>query len=198
MWWRGATLMKRPALSEDSFLKHLFSPKKNPLPTGLRKRPLAFSKGRSKARVASYNRMSAANQEVLKRSGLRDAYLKGEATLPSAKRALRDTAVALGFAKPLRQRATTTRIHQPRQETLDGLVAQHVARTLAQAGKLVSHKFYYRVPFLPSATKVEVLKWDASKIRAYGGHSEPEYLARDTDDELVYIDGAPFNPLWYK
>ena len=186
-------MAKRPTLSEDSFLKHLFSPKKNLLPTGIRKRPITATAGRVKGRVAAYNRMSATSQEILRRSGLRDAYLKGTVGLPDARKVLRDTAVSKGFAKPLRTRATPP----AKGPSLDGMVAMHVATTLAKHGKLVDQKFYYRVPFIPPELKPEVLKWDASQIRAYGGHNDPEYYARDTDGELVYIDGHPFNPLWY-
>lgn len=185
-------MAKRPALSEDSFLKHLFSPKKNLLPTGIRKRPITTTAGRIKGRVAAYNRMSATSQEILRRSGLRDAYLKGTVTLPNARKVLRDTAVSKGIAKPLRGR--TTPVKGP---SLDGMVAMHVATTLAKYGKLVDQKFYHRVPFIPPELKPEVLKWDASQIRAYGGNTGPEYFARDTDGELVYIDGHEFNPLWY-
>lgn len=183
-------MAKRPALTEDSFLLHLFAPKKNALPTGIRKRAIAFTPGRTKGRVAAYNRMSGSSQEILRRSGLRDAYLKGTVRLTDARKALRDTAVSKGLAKPLRPRKGKA----PAGPSLDGLVAMHVARTLAQNSYPVGPKFYQRVGYLPEELKPSVLNWSLSQIRAYAGEDNP---ARDADDELVIIDGQPFNPLWY-
>lgn|SRR6478735_5028854 len=180
-------MTKRPPLSEDSFLKHLFSPKKNLLPTGIRRRPLAFAKGRTKARVASYNRMSATSQEVLRRSGMRDAYLKGEGTLSDAKRALRGKAVEKGFAKPLKPKL---RLGAPYESALDNRVAAHVAKTLRTTGRNVNvHRLAVGVKHLPHDVKPEVEYWTVGQIRAYAGDSE----------NLVIIPGYahPINPLWY-
>lgn len=175
---------KRPALTEDSFLRHLFSPKKNPLPTGLRKRALAFSKGRTKARVASYNRMSAANQELLKRSGQRDAYLRGEATLTDARKSLRNTAVGKGIAKPLK---TAKKALLP--ATPDS-VADHVIREFSQAHvEFNATKLRNNIEYMPEADKRMILKAKVDKIKQYAG---------DKSKDIIYSDGEKRNPLWYK
>lgn len=181
-------MASRPGLTEESFLRHLFSPKKNPLPTGIRKRPIAFTPGRTKARVAAYNRMSGASQETLRRAGLRDDYLKGNATLADAKKALRRVAVDLGIAKPTagQPRRVTSHLN-----TLAGDVAVHVSRTLARGGTLVAKKFFSRVKHMPESMMRDVLTWDAARIKAYASHQQ------DEPDYMVIIDGKPFNPLWY-
>lgn len=180
--------IKRPSLTEDSFLRHLFSPKKNPLPTGLRARAIAFTKGRKKARVASYNRMSAKSQELLKRSGLRESYLKGEASLSDAKAVLRNTAVNKGFARPSRTPKATT---ISRSSSLDVAVAAHVIRELRDSGRHVNPDHVHRnVRFLPEDVKDQARKWGVGQIRAYAG-DESNRVEVDFQD-------APYNPLWYK
>jgi hypothetical protein len=179
-------MAKRPALTEDSFLKHLFSPKKNALPTGIRKRPIVSSKGRSKSRVAAYNRMSAQSQELLRRSGQRDAYLRGDASLKDARAILRETAVGKGIAKPVRRAGKPAPIVGT---TLDGIIANHVIRELKDAG-YTPHRanIYDRSQHLPDDIKPDVVKWKVGQIRAYAGDGT----------NVVIVDGESFNPLWYK
>lgn len=179
----GSNMAKRPRLSDDSFLKHLFSPAKNPLPTGIRKRSLKGTRGRDKARLAAYNRMSGANQELLKRSGLREAYLKGDASLQDAKHALRPEAVRRGIAKGLRPVLPTP------GRSLDDQVAGYVYRTVTGDRRPTVNYNTIRknVTHLPPGVKPDVLNWTPGKIKAY---------AADTAN-VIDVDGTQINPLWY-
>lgn len=179
--------MNRPKLTEDNFLKHLFSPKKHLLPTGLRKRPVTASKGRTRARVAAYNRMSAKNQEVLYRSGQRDAYLAGTGNLKDARITLRDRAVDKGFAKPLRNARGkgTVEIGYTQAQ----LVVSHVIQSLRGAGKTVNaDRVAKHVPHMKPSDLALARKWTVGKIKHY---------ASDSDNEVI-IEGERFNPLWYR
>jgi hypothetical protein len=179
-------MAKRPALTEDSFLKHLFSPRKNLLPTGLRKRPVAFSKGRTKARVASYNRMNAKSQEVLRTAGLKDAYLRGDASLTDARKGLRSKAVEKGFAKPLRQAKQA--VAKTSRGNIDTAVAAHIVHALKKANFIPNiGRIHNSVPFMPEEDKDKALRFTSAQIRAYAGDST----------KLVTIDGEQRNPLWY-
>src|SRR6476620_4696031 len=95
---------KRPTLNDNTFLAHLFAPKKHAQPTGLRKIALSGSKNRSVKRLRSFNKMSAVQQATLTRAGLREQYLRGETTLAEARRSLRPQAISLGVARPVRTR----------------------------------------------------------------------------------------------
>ncbi len=177
-------MAKRPALSEDSFLKHLFSPKRNLLPTGIRKRALAFTAGRSKARVAAYNRMSATSQEILRRSGTRDAYLAGTSTLADARKALRSTAVEKGFARGVKARVKAA----SRDTHLDDRVASYIARQLIDAGKQISYPVLRKnIVIAPQDELAGMIHWDAARITAYGSDGS----------KTIIIDAKERNPLWY-
>jgi hypothetical protein len=179
-------MAKRPALTDDNFLKHLFSPKKNALPTGIRKRTLALTKGRTKARLAAYNRMSPLNQETLRRSGLRDAYLNGTVRLTDARKALRQIAVGKGYAKPSKTKSLGGHIGFT---TLDARVAAHVTRSLREAGRTVDYdRLSTNVPYMDQDDKIEAERWNVARIRAYAGDSS----------KIVEIDDRRFNPLWYR
>src|SRR4051812_27593157 len=124
-------MAKKPSLTDTNFLAHIFGPKRHPQPSGIRKTHLSGVKGgRSKLRLAAFNRMSPVNQEMLKRAGLREDYLKGNASLSEARRALRPQAVSLGVAKPIRVKGTGGIIYTP----LDAQVAAHLKRTIRDAG----------------------------------------------------------------
>jgi hypothetical protein len=182
-------MAKRPALSEDTFLKHLFSPKKNPLPTGIRKRALKVgpaSRGYKTGRVAAFNRMSAANQELLRRSGQEAAYLKGTGSLKDARATLRGTAVSKGIARPIRQK-TQTQSFEGR--SLDDRVAMHVIQTLRKEHYNVNQgRVYTRVPYMPEEDKVKAQKFSIGQIRAYAGDGT----------KVIIIEDQSFNPLWYR
>lgn len=177
-------MAKRPKLSEDSFLKHLFAPSKNPLPSGIRKRKLVGTKGRTKRRLAAYNRMSGANQELLQRAGLRDEYLAGNATLSDARRTLRTTAVEKGIAHPLRQPVTGGP-----SRSLDDLVAGYVYRSMTGDLRPTVNYDHIRsnITHLPPNVKPNVLKWSPGKIKAYASN----------DENKVWNGNTHINPLWY-
>lgn len=181
-------MAKRPPLSEQSFLAHLFGPKRSPLPTGLRKRHLSGLSGdRKKVRLAAFNRMSPFSQELLSRAGLRDAYLRGEAKLSEAKAKLRPRGIVLGVAKPVRHRTLGVII----RTNHDALVARHLKTELA-----AEHKWYNsqhideNVTLIPTAGADydETLRW---------GYSDIKYAGREGSEYEVFVDGALRNPFWY-
>jgi hypothetical protein len=178
---------KRPTLSADSFLAHIFSPKKHAQPVGLRKTHLSGRQW-NKRRLAAYNRMTAVQQETLKRAGTRDHYLKGESTLAEAKRKLRETAVQLGVAKPVRTRTPKPARPLTRAERLDKLVADHLIRTIESAGKEVNLRTVNEE--MPALDFEEgMLRWSYGKIK-YEGRKGSDY-------EYTGEDGRVHNPLWY-
>ncbi len=177
-------MAKRPALTENSFLAHLFSPKKNPLPTGLRARPVVQSKGRKVARVNAYNKLPALKQEVLKRSGKRDAFLRGEVTYTDAKKALRGTAVERGVVKPVRTRAPKP---QPlsKGRARSGEVAQFLMYQLRRADKDYDPATVVAGSMFIDDPDVTSLDYQGIKDRA----SDPDYM--------ITVNGSSFNPYWY-
>ncbi len=178
--------IRRPALSEESFLKHLFSPAKNPLPTGLRARKLVATPGRSKARVAAYNRMSAKNQEILRRSGMRESYLKGDASITEAKKALRGQAVEKGFAKRLK--GAIKRTVTARRRSLDEFVASRIVRGLRDKGKEPNVATIVRnVEYLPDDVYDRANTLTGDDIIRYATDS----------GNVITVDNRTFNPLWY-
>ncbi len=176
-------MAKRPALSEDSFLAHIFSPKKNPLPTGLRVRPIAMTKGRKAARVNAYNKMPAVKQELLKRSGQRDAFLRGEVTYASAKQLLRVKAVTKGIVRPIRTKVKTGAA-TPTGSGVD--LARYLLFTLRKAGKSPNVSTVVAGSAFNRDDDAMTLTFDQIKERA----SDPEYMMRDSK-------GTEFNPYWY-
>lgn len=180
---------KRPALSDTTFLSHVFSPKKHAQPTGLRRTILkALTGGRKNTRLKSFNRMSAVNQEVLKRSGQREAYLKGQTNLAEAKRSLRPQAIALNVAKPLRNRGS---IPSPtgRRTALDRMIAEHLKRTVRAEGKDVnSNTVDTQIMWLDEPTE-GMAKWSYGQFK-YAGRKGSEY---DRFDD----NGVRHNPFWY-
>jgi len=182
-------MAKRVPLTENSFLAHVFSPKKAPLPSGLRKTTLTGLKGgRTKGRLNAFNKLSPFNQEILKRSGQRDAYLKGETTLVKAKQALRPAAVNLGLAKPVKRR---TPAYKPAGGTLTGLDRMIQARFLDKirdSGRPVNRNTVEKeFVWLDNGTS-DMLTWQAAEFRRAGSEGS-EY-------EII-IDGVTHNPFWY-
>jgi hypothetical protein len=129
--------------------------------------------------------MSAANQEALKRSGLRESYLRGEASIKQARTNLRETAVGKGIAKPLRGgKAVKGHTSNP----LDIMVASHVVSELRKAERPVDvDRVYAGVPLMPDDEKQTAHRWDYARIKAYAGDKSKE----------IIIEGKGFNPLWY-
>lgn len=178
---------KRPSLTDESFLAHLFSPKKNALPTGLRARPVAQTKGRKVARVNAYNKMSAVKQEVLKRSGQRDAYLQGKATFVEARKKLRDVAVGKGVVKPVRRRGPKPPVKISRRDALDAMIAQHFVAALKRGEtrqEVDPQGVFKRVPYIQE-NDLELLDRQTIIDRA----SDPQYI--------MTVNGHEFNPYWY-
>lgn len=179
-------MAKRPALTEESFLAHLFSPKKNALPTGLRARPLAAAKGRKAARVTAYNKMPALKQEVLKRSGLRDAYLKGEATFVQAKAVLCPKAVEKGVARPIRVRKAKAPVVVRNDRARAGSIARNAMIELARA-----EREYDAATIIAGSTFNQ--NDDADRL----SYAQIKERAKDKDYEIL-VDGQSFNPYWYR
>jgi hypothetical protein len=181
-------MAKRPALNDTSFLGHLFSPKKNPLPAGIRKTHLSGTRGgRTKARLAAFNRMSPTSQELLRRSGKRESYLKGETSLSEAKASLRQAAVSLGVAKPLPKRKNTGRVTRT---ALDIKVAAYITETVRNAGRPVNQaRVDENVVFIPDDVIGDVPKWDYGHIK---------YAARKGSEYEIDVEGMKRNGFWYK
>lgn len=180
--------MSRPPLSDKAFLAHVFSPKKNPLPTGLRKRKIESLKGRKVARVNAYNKMATAKQEILTRTGLRDEYLAGRTTFVDARRNLRETAVNLGVVKPLKTRTPKTPIN-PIRARIEQMVAQHIKRTLRTSGTFVNENTVDEESVYNDDASDDMLTWDSSQIR-YAARRGSEYERLDSS-------GRKHNPFFY-
>src|SRR4051812_49430576 len=183
--------MQRPILSDTSFLAHVFGPKRNPKPTGIRKsKPLKGVKGQTKVRIAAFNRMSPVSQELLKRSGLKESYLRGQTTLSDAKRVMHAQAATLGLAKP--GQPAVIRVPRPltRREQIDYQVARHIKITLAHSDKRFSPQgIDARVPHIPDYIVEHVKTWDYNQISAAAGTGSPFEIIEE---------GTRFNPFWYQ
>lgn len=177
---------RRPPLSESNFLAHVFSPRKQPLPTGLRKSILVGTKGRNKRRLSAFNRMSAFQQEVLKRSGQRDSYLRGDSTLADAKRLLRPKAIGLGVAKPVKSRHRGVPAHLIKTP-LDALVARHVRAEVIAAGR----------PFNITTSVTEMQYLDAEDDMLTWTYGEIKHAGRRGSEYEVVVSGTAHNPFWY-
>lgn len=172
----------RPKLSDESFLGHLFSPSKTPLPSGIRKTKLKGLTGQRKTRVAAFNRMTPFKQELLKRSGTRDSYLRGETTLADAKRTLRPKAIAKGLARPLRTAKTII-------TDLDKRIARYLITKLSDDGIQVNvQTIAEENEYLGANADEGMLRWDTGRLK-YAGRSGSEYE--------VYDNGRKHNPFWY-
>jgi hypothetical protein len=182
-------MARRPHNSEHNFLAHIFGPKRNPKPVGLRKTHLSGVKGgRTKARLAAFNRMSPVNQEILRRSGMREEYLRGESKLGDAKLKLREIGVRLGVAKPtaaMRANVPAHLIVTP----LDRLVAAHLKRTIRAEGRQLNPQHVDENVVYASQTDLGMaLQWDYPDFK-YAGRKGSEY-------ELS-VNGKTVNPFWY-
>lgn len=185
---RKHIMAKRPPLTDKSFLASLFSPKKNPLPAGIRKTTLKGLKGGRKAsRLAAFNRMSPKSQETLKQAGLRDAYLTGNATLTDAKKTLRPRAIAFGVARPTKAAAAKGKTIRT---GLDKMIAEHLKRTVRAAGRPVNTSTVdAEIVWLGDNADEGMLKWGYGQIK-HAGRKGSEYEQRDEFGKI-------HNPLWY-
>ncbi len=193
--------MPRPGFSFEAFLAHVYSPRKNAKPTGLRKSSLSGLKGgRKRARLNAYNRMDAVKQAVLAKSGKRDAYLRGEVTYTQAKQSLRNDAVERGIVKPLKRKYGQG---EDRTEALKRRIADILWRETRPAVPTT----YQRSKGLTSSSKetieenvvrwldepeVEMLQWDFGTFQTAAKGYEvngKRYLVFDGTNER--------NPFWY-
>lgn len=180
-------MVKRPKLTDVSFLGHIFSPKKHALPTGIRKTTLKGKKGQSKGRIAAFNRMAPVKQEMLKRSGTRDSYLRGETSLADAKNALRPSAIAQKLARPLRAAKTAAKTALT---ALDIKIAHYFSQKLRDNGKDVNlNTVNAQLPFMGDQADQQMLSWDVGEIK-HAGRKGSEY-------EIVDERGVTHNPFWY-
>lgn len=186
--------MPRPPLSESSFLAHVFHPKRDPIPVGLRKRKLEGTTGRKPGRLRAYNNMDAVKQEILKRSGLRDSYLKGESTLVEARRKLRIEAIRLGVAKPVKSR-NTSRVNRQspldRRSRLKQMIALHLGNTVQAAQKQPNWN-----------TIDEEIDWldepDTTQDKTQWSYGQFKYAARKGSEYDRYdSSGKRHNPFFY-
>lgn len=183
--------MSRPPLSEQSFLAHVFGPKKNPLPTGLRKRTFVGAKGRKVSRLNAFNKMSALKQEVLNRAGLREDYLRGDLTYTDVKRRLRTQAVARGVVKPLRTRTRPRsggNVVVDRRARLEAMIAMHLGNTVAAAGRYPNWRTIEEQNEYLDQPREEMTRWDYGQFK-YAGRRGSEYERVD--------NGRTHNPFWY-
>lgn len=182
-------MAKRPALTNRSFLAAVFSPKKNPVPTGLRKKKLAGVKGRSAARLRSYNGMTALNQQILERAGQREAYLRGDATIADAKRVLRNAAVDLGIAKPLKPKIAPIQSSHSigdRTRVLDHLWTTLTGTTTRRPVKLGAVR--QGALLMTRDQAMRALRMTATEIKEAGVRGSPEEME---------LNGKVYNPFWY-
>jgi hypothetical protein len=176
--------MRRPALSDATFLAHIFSPKKNPKPTGLRHRILKGLKGQRKARVNAYNKMPAEKQAVIDRTGNRERFLRGEVTFTDSKRTLRESGVRQGILKPLRPRMPKI---SPAQAVYDQAVVEHLKdEGLDTAEHWNEKNVRKRLAVTNRVTKREILAADRATLRRRAAQRASDY-----EDEY------DFNPYWY-
>ena len=184
--------MHRPALSDQSFLAHVFSPKKNAQPTGLRKSTLDSVKGRKVSRLHAYNRMTSVKQEILRRTGMREAYLRGETTFVEARRQLRLTAVNIGVVKPLRPRShrpAIAKVTPSRRYRLDAMIALHIGNTALAAGRPVNWNTIDREINWLDRPEPAMTQWNYGQVK-YAGRVGSEYERLDNV-------GVRHNPFWY-
>lgn len=95
----------RIKLSIPDALATFFKPRKRGEKTpslGVKKSVLKVTDGRKASRVRAYNKATAQNQWIIDQSGNRERYLRGEVTVVESRRSLREVAVNLGVAKPVR------------------------------------------------------------------------------------------------
>jgi hypothetical protein len=179
----------RPSLTTDSFLGHLFSPSKNALPTGIRKHPLKAGSGRKAGRLAAYNRMSPFKQEVLRRSGQREAYLKGDISFRDAKEALRGEAVTKKLARPLRIKPTRAASRHALRRRLDTLIADRIREQAIEHNKSYSlPHIIENVQYIPDDEYDDAVNIDYPDLRIKG---------RDKSYDITMPDGTVRNPYWY-
>lgn len=187
----GVTVAKRPPLSDSSFLAAVFSPSRNPVPVGLRKRKVTGVTGRKATRVKSFNQMSALNQRILDETKQREAYLRGDITISEAKRALRSKAVDLGIVKPARRKSAGAKaqklgIGDKRSRALDHLWRKLQGTTTR---KPVNFMVLRRGTLLMSPEQIDrALQMEVEDIKT---------AANNPDEQIDISEAQKLNPFWY-
>lgn len=181
----GGISMARPRLTTESFLSHLFRPSKNALPSGIRKTTLKGKKGQKRARINSWNKMPGKNQEILRRAGLQDAFLRGDVTVTEAKRRLRIDAANQGIVKPLRRRAPSKAV----SDDIYG-VFRHMDRILQTDRKNPDHLRMNAVMMSPQQ-RVDVKQISTfDEFRAEASSPSERWMT-------TFDDGVTRSVLWY-
>lgn len=193
--------MALPRLNLNTLLAHIFGPKRNPKPAGLRAVKLKGLRGGRKAgRLAAFNRMDPVNQEMLKRSGDREEYLKGNKTLAEIKKGIREQAVELGLAKP--PRTPKPEIGPPSKES--PLVFEQFTRDVA-AQLMIDRLRTGGVPHNEAGIRKRAQRLTEIQVRriiqaanAVDGVMRIKTLASKSynDDPELYIKGE-YNAFWY-
>jgi len=93
-------MARRPAKPTKGFLDAIFHPKSAKPAKGLRRSSATPNKLRKPARVRAFNKLDTLKQNIIVKSGNKEAYLRGSVTLAEAKQQLRPQAIAVGVAKP--------------------------------------------------------------------------------------------------
>ncbi len=183
--------MPRPQLTDASFLLHVFSPRKNEQPTGLRKTTLKGAKTHRKARVNAFNKMTSVKQEILKRSGQRDAYLRGEITFTDAKRHLRVEAVRKNLVRPVRNRRSNT-VRPTRAIDLLERIADNIWRKTNMRPYTRRNAIDFNVKTYLDDPTEDMTVWSYDNIVQAAQGQEV-----DGRSYSVIVDGQTRNPFFY-
>ncbi len=171
------------SVTDESFILSVFRPSKNPTPSGIRHTIVKLMKGRTRARVNAWNKMTPAKQEVIRRTGNRDKYLSGKTTYAEAKRQLREKAVSDGIIK--------TRVRTV--STSDQDIAAHIER-LANDRPVD----YTKAPVNPQTIQYHVMKMKPSQKRTVVSLATYQELRAAMDDDEFFDQDLEVNLLWYK
>lgn len=189
----------RLTLSDESFIRHIFQPSKNPLPVGLKKRHASHGKGRVARRVRSFNKLAPKQQYILDKTGQREAYLRGDVTVAAARQRLRNEGIREGWAKPPRPRislndrvvdhiATTQYRHTGRMPDAQNLRARVERMTPEQKAKAVD---------ITWTNLIKAAK-DRSQMRPPPATPSIGLGGDDYDEEGDdYYPDDDINPFWY-
>lgn len=175
-------MARKPVLSDSSILGSLFRPSKNPTPAGLRKRTVVKTPGRSAARVRAFNNLSPLKQAMLDKTGQREAYLHGFTTLAKVRTSLRDKAVQLGVAKPLRPRGIVGKLDKARTPYNIQVAYDHVWMVTGKK---------------PRRSSIETAVGELG-VNRITSTSKETYIQNAVDpSNIILINGKLRNPWWY-
>ena len=174
--------------SELELLTAVFKPSSKTSLPGLRRRTITGKSWKASRRTA-FNKMPAKNQEVLRRAGMQDSYLRGESTLAQAKAKLREKAVSAGIVKPTKPRNKT--VQTPREPTwLE--VARHIDE-LASQGANDEHPI--NKPAIGRHAKKLVNQGVGSKVLKIDSYRQ--FIDAMDDEQYDDPDDDGVSLLWY-